>query len=417
MDLELITIGTELLLGFTVDTNSAEIARTLASVGVRVMRTSTVADDPEDIRNAVMEALSRTRFAITTGGLGPTRDDVTKRVVAEIFSAPLELDSEYLESLRRRFEELGIVPMPESNRSQAEIPRGATALPNRWGTAPGIWLEGEPGSVVMLPGVPREMRGLLTDEVLPRLRERLMQAEGGVTVTVSRLLRTTGIAESALTAEIGDVESKIAPVTLAYLPGIEGVDLRLTAWRLAPDEANALLDRAVDVLRPPLGTHYYGEGDRDLAEVTLESLKGRGYSLAVAESCTGGLLGQRVTSVPGSSEVFRGGTVAYADDAKIQELEVPERLITDHGAVSEEVARAMALGATRKFRASASVAVTGIAGPGGGTDEKPVGTVWIAAKVGENEKAICYRFPGDREAVRCRSAQAALDLLRRLATR
>lgn len=414
MDLELVTIGTELLLGFTIDSNAAEIARALASVGARVVRRTTVGDDAEAIAAAVHEGLARTGFVVTTGGLGPTRDDVTKRVVAELFGAPLVLDDAYLGQLRERFQRLGRGPMPESNRAQAEIPRGATVLPNVWGTAPGLWLEGPPGVVVLLPGVPREMRGLLEQEVMPRVQERVARRYGTPAVTLSLTLRTTGITESALADRIGPLEDGLAPATLAYLPSFEGVDLRLTAWGLERAQADRVLSHAAETLKPALGAHYYGADASDLAGVVLERLERRGARLAVAESCTGGLLGERITAVPGASRTFVGGVVAYADGVKAAELGVPQTLIEQHGAVSEPVVRAMAEGVARRFGAAASLAVTGIAGPTGGTPEKPVGTVWLAACLDGRCEAALRRFPGDREDVRRRSAQAALDLMRHL---
>ena len=412
MDLELLTIGTEILLGFTVDTNSAEIARALASVGARLVRKTTVPDDESAIADGARGALARTGFVLTTGGLGPTRDDMTKRVVASLFGAPLEVDTAYLEELRARFFRLGRGPMPAINRTQAEIPRGAEVLPNRWGTAPGLWLEGAPGTVVMLPGVPREMRGLLEHEVLPRLG-RTVDTERRRVIR-SRVLRTTGIAESALAEAVGEIEDALLPATLAYLPSLEGVDLRLTVWRLAPDEADRELEKAVRKLRPALGRNVYGEGEADIAAVVLEHLEVRGLTLSVAESCTGGLVSQRLTAVPGASSVFVGGTVAYSNEAKQRLLEVNESTLAQHGAVSEAVVLAMVRGVGRQLGTEASIAVTGVAGPTGGGPDKPVGTVWVAAKAREKERAVHLALPGDRTDMRHRSAQAAFDLLRRL---
>ncbi|HWP36847.1 MAG TPA: competence/damage-inducible protein A [Gemmatimonadales bacterium] len=416
MEVELLTIGTELLLGFTIDTNASDIARALASIGARVVRQTTVGDDEAAIGDALREALARTGFVIATGGLGPTRDDVTKQAAARLFNAPLELDERYLEVLRQRFESLGRGPMPAANRSQAEVPRGAVVLKNRWGTAPGLWLEGPPGTVVLLPGVPREMRGLIEHEVVPRLGERMRQLGSPDVVTRSRTLRTTGISESALADRIGDLEDQLAPARLAYLPGFEGVDLRLTVWGLAAAAAEEALDRGAELLRPALGHHLYGEGDADLAAIVLDLLRQRRLSLAVAESCTGGLLSGRLTAVPGSSDVFVGGIVAYSNTIKTAQLGVPADVIASRGAVSEETVRAMARGVMAQLGARAGVAITGIAGPSGGTPEKPVGTVWIAAAVESQERAVQRRFPGDREDVRRRSAQAGLDLLRGLLT-
>jgi nicotinamide-nucleotide amidase len=414
MEVELLTIGTELLLGFTIDTNASDIARALASVGARVVRTTTVGDDEAAIGNALREALVRTGFVIATGGLGPTRDDVTKRAVARLFEAPLEIDEGYLELLRQRFASLGRGPMPAANRSQAEVPRGAAVLKNRWGTAPGLWLDGPLGTVVLLPGVPREMRALTEHEVMPRLRERMRQRGAADIVTRTRTLRTTGISESALADRIGNLEDQLPPARLAYLPGLEGVDLRLSVGGLAAAAADEALDRGAELLRPALGHHLYGEGEADLAAIVLELLRHRHLSLAVAESCTGGLLGGRLTAVPGASDVFVGGIVAYTDAIKTAMLGVPAEVMASHGAVSEETVRAMMRGARARLDARAGIAITGIAGPSGGTPEKPIGTVWIAAAIDSQERAVERRFPGDRESVRRRSAQAGLDLLRLL---
>jgi nicotinamide-nucleotide amidase len=324
------------------------------------------------------------------------------------------MDEAYLDQLRERFQRLGRGPMPEANRTQAEVPRGAVVLANPWGTAPGLWLEGGPGVVVLLPGVPREMRGLLEQAVVPRIRERMTHRGGAPTVTLSRTLRTTGVAESALADRIGPLEDHLAPATLAYLPGVDGVDLRLTAWGLTRPEADRVLRDAAEIVRPALGAHFYGEDSCDLAAVVLQRLEQRGATLAVAESCTGGLLGERITAVPGASRAFVGGVVAYANGMKTSELGVAGALIQSHGAVSDAVVRAMAGGVARRFGTRAGLAVTGIAGPGGGTPEKPVGTVWLAAVLDNRCESAMRRFGGDREDVRRRSAQGALDLLRRI---
>jgi nicotinamide-nucleotide amidase len=408
MKLEVVTIGTELVLGLTLDTNASDLGRALSAAGGEIVRHVTVPDRPADIRAAVSDALERTGFVIVTGGLGPTRDDMTKIEVAALFGAPLRLDAGVLASLEARFRRLGR-PMPAVNRTQAEVPEGATVLPNPRGTAPGLWLEDSRGRVaVLLPGVPSEMRGLLVEEVLPRLAQRV----GGGRVVLSRTLRTTGVPESALAERIGPVEDDIAPLTLAYIPSVDGVDLRLTAWSLPADEAEQRLTTHATALRSRLEDHYYGQDSSDLAAVVLDQLRGK--RLAVGESCTGGLIAARLTAIPGSSSVFVGGVVAYDNDVKIDLLDVPAATLEAHGAVSEEAVRAMAAGAQNRFEADAAIAVTGIAGPGGGTPEKPVGTVWLAARAGDTTRTVKRVFPGDRGEVRARAAQAALDLLRRL---
>lgn len=411
MKLEVVTIGTELLLGHTIDTNAADLGTALAAVGVEVVRRTTVADRAPAVAAAVAEALARTGVVLTSGGLGPTSDDLTKRAVAELFGRPLALDQALLARLEERFRRLGRA-MPDTNRSQAEVPDGAVILPNPRGTAPGLWLEDAAGRVaILLPGVPHELRGLLVEEVLPRLVARRAPADP-VRVVRSRTVRTTGLAESALAERAGPVEAALAPLSLAYLPGLEGVDLRLTAWGLAPAEADALLERGAARLREALGTRCYGEGDDDLAAVVLARLRQAGERLAVAESCTGGLLGGRLTAIPGASDVFVGGVIAYDDAVKRALLDVPPAVLERHGAVSEDTVLAMAQGAQRRFGVACALAITGIAGPAGGTPEKPVGTVWLAVRRGERGRAVRRVFPGPRDNVRARSAQAALDLLR-----
>ena len=411
MKLEIVTIGTELLLGYTLDSNGAELGRALAAAGVEVVRRTSVADRPELIREAVRDALERTGAVITTGGLGPTRDDMTKTVVAELFGRPLVHDAALLAALEARFKRMGRWPMPAANRSQAEVPDGATVLPNPRGTAPGLWLEDPRGRLaVLLPGVPREMRGLVVDEVLPRLIERSVAPRR---VIRSRTVRTTGVPESALAERVAPIEATLAPLTLAYLPSVFGVDLRVTAWDLEAEQADALLEAAGRRLAQAAGEHYYGDDDTDLAGVVLDALRRQRHRLGVAESCTGGMVAERVTNIPGSSDTFIGGVVAYADVIKTAALKVPLETLAAHGAVSEATVRAMAEGAQRLFSVDSGLAVTGIAGPGGGTPEKPVGTVWLAARVHTETRAVQRVFPGDRDEIRQRAAQAALDLLRR----
>lgn len=413
MRCEIVTVGTELLLGFTVDTNASEMGRMLSAAGIEVARRTSVGDTAAEVADAVGAALERSGTVIVSGGLGPTRDDVTKSAVAGLFGRSLERHSEWHAHLEEIYRRRGI-EMPAANSNQADLPGGSVLLNNPIGTAPGIWLEDGARLVVMLPGVPKEMRGLMEREVVPRLASRGNGVAGAERVIVSRTLRTTGISESALADVFGDYQRLIGEkVTLAFMPTLAGSDLRFTAWHLAPVEANAALSRAIDALRPRIEPHVYAEGETDLAEVVLTALGAAGARLAVAESCTGGLLGARLTAIPGSSKVFAGGVVAYDDSAKLSHLGVSADVIAAYGAVSEPVARAMAEGASRAFDAAAAIAITGIAGPGGGSDEKPVGTVWAAVRWNDETRAFNWIFPGDREDVRHRAAQWALDRLRR----
>ena len=407
MRIELLTIGTELLLGYTIDTNGAEIARRLAEAGTRVVRRTSVGDTGPEISGAVMEALARTGAVLCTGGLGPTRDDITKTAVAEALGLPLRFADWVWDDLLERYRGLGRAPS-DSNQLQAFVPEGAEVLRNKWGTAPGLWIDSPNGLVVMLPGVPREMRKLLQHEVLPRLAQR-----GDGVVIRSRTVRTTAIPESTLADRIGHVERDIAPVTLAYLPGLEGVDLRLTAWDVPLGDANQQLERAVAEVRARAGENVYAEEAVTLAEVVVTLLRRAGRRVAVAESCTGGLLGGRLTDVAGASAAFMGGVIAYDNAVKERELAVPPALIAGDGAVSEAVACAMAEGVRRRFATDYGVAVTGIAGPGGGTEAKPVGTVWFAVAGPGGTHGQKSVFPGSRYEIRARAVQTALYLLLR----
>jgi len=416
LQVELITIGDELLLGFTVDTNAAHISRTLAASGVEIVRRTTVGDEADKIAVAVREALERTGAVITTGGLGPTSDDLTKPAIARIFGREMKLD----EAMATKIEERWRARFPNSrfpatNRTQAEIPEGARILTNRHGTAPGIWLEDDRGRwVAMMPGVPREMRGMLAEELLPAIKAR---SKGEESVVLSGTLRTTGIAESAIADLLGpnflgEPGSELGSLPLSYLPGVAGVDLRVTVKGLPRPQAERVIREAMMKLKSRVSAYAYGEDDADLAAVVLERCRASGFKLAVAESCTGGLLGERITNVPGSSDVFLGGVIAYDNDVKRNLLGVQAEEIERHGAVSEAVALQMASGVREKLGADVGVSVTGIAGPGGGTTEKPVGLVWIAVHAAEL-KARRFHVGGDRAEVRQRAAQAALEMVRR----
>lgn len=419
MDVELVTIGDELLLGLTMDTNSAHFAREAAAIGIRVARRATVGDAAEGIAAAVGEALERTGAVITSGGLGPTSDDLTKPAIAALFGREMRRDEAIVEALRARWKARGWPgELPRTNEQQAMIPDGATILPNRHGSAPGIWLEDDRGRwVAMLPGVPREFRGMLADEVLPRVEGLIAarQRATGVVPTVvrHRTLRTTGIAESALADALGDLAKDPMGVSLAYLPGWEGVDLRLTVWDAPANEADGRLSRAAYALMERIGRHVYGEGDADLAALVLALLRQKWMHVAVAESCTGGMLGMRLTAIPGSSDSVMGGVIAYDNAVKVRELGVREETLAAHGAVSEETAREMATGVRERFGVDASMSITGIAGPGGGTPEKPVGTYCVAVDVRGDVRSFRSTTVGDRHEVRQRATQAALALLRK----
>ena len=410
--IELVTIGDELLLGFTIDTNAAHLARELSAIGVQIVRRATVGDVAEDIVDGVREALDRSGAVITTGGLGPTSDDLTKPAIASLFGREMRLDEDHVRWMEDRWRTRFGREMPAANRQQAMLPQGAVKLENRHGSAPGIWLEDEHGRwVAMLPGVPREMRGMLADALLPRLRERLSGGTGSVVRSLT--LRTTGIAESMLADRIDAMEGGPLGASLAYLPSATGVDLRITVRDLSSDDADDALGRAAGRLHARLGDWIYGEQDADLAAIVLEMCRRRKLTIAVAESCTGGLLGARLTAVPGSSDIVMGGVIAYHNDVKHALLGVDSAVLREHGAVSEAVALQMATGARRAVHASVGLAITGIAGPTGGTPEKPVGTVWVAVDVEGVAEARLFKLIGDRDEIRQRAAQWAMEMLRK----
>jgi nicotinamide-nucleotide amidase len=413
VDVELVSIGNELLLGYTVDTNSAYFAREAAAHGIRVVHRATVSDAPEAIADAVRVALERTGAVITSGGLGPTADDLTKPSIAELFGRGMTLDERILEDLKLRWAKRGWPgELPAANRNQALIPSGAEILRNDHGSAPGIWIEDEQGRwCAMLPGVPREFRGMAREQLLPRLLAK--RGAAAALVVRSRTLRTTGIAESKLADELAELAKDPLGTRLAYLPGWEGVDLRLSVWDEPEARALELIDAADAAIREKIGQWVYGVDDDDLAAVVLQRLRERGLRIAVAESCTGGMLGMRLTAIPGSSDVVDGGTIAYANAVKVRELGVREATLAAHGAVSEETAREMASGVRERFGVDVGVSITGVAGPGGGTPEKPVGTVCLAVDLRGEVRSVRTTTIGDRKEMRQRSAQTALNLVRR----
>jgi len=385
---------------------------------VEIVRRTTVGDVAADIADAVADAVRRTGAVITTGGLGPTSDDLTKPSIAALFGRSMTYDASVYARIEQRWRARGLPGSPPpANRQQAMVPDGAVVLTNHHGTAPGIWLEDADGRwVAMLPGVPREMRGMVGDTIVPRLRGRVPDS---LTVVRSGTLRTTGIAESALAERLGDLGAGVEGMPLAYLPGEDGVDLRLTARGLPAPEAERLLCLALERLGACVGPYAYGRDHTDLAAVVLDACRRRGLHIGVGESCTAGMLGARLTAIPGSSDVFRGGVIAYDNALKHSLLGVPLDELNAVGAVSQEVAIAMAQGARAAAGSEIGVGITGIAGPDGGTPDKPVGTVWIAvvgptppggAPPASSRRSI---FGGDREEIRRRATQGALDMIRR----
>lgn len=408
MKAEIVCVGTELLLGEIVDTNASYLARCLAAEGIDLYYKSTVGDNLERAAATIRMALGRADVVITSGGLGPTLDDLTREAIADAVGEPLESDPEAMRFIEERFGRLGR-PMPESNRRQAMMPRGARTIPNPMGTAPGVWLEKDGKIVVALPGVPRELKVMTEQTVIPWLLMHIPAGEHKV--LRSRVLRLTGIGESAMEERIMPLIEGQRNPTIAPYAGEGECRLRLTASAAAEQQAIWMLDELEGRVRQTLGRHIYGYEQDTLESVIIGRLKNAGKRLAVAESCTGGLVSHRLTNVPGSSEAFFEGVVTYDNRSKSTRLGVPAELITARGAVSEPVARAMAEGIRKTSGCDYGVATTGIAGPGGGTDAKPVGLVYVAASGPLETRVIERRFAYDRAANKHSFSQAALDLL------
>lgn len=406
MRAEIISVGTELLLGQIVDTNAAYMAQELAGLGIDVYFKQTVGDNTRRVQEAVHLALSRADAVLITGGLGPTEDDLTVEAVAAVVGDDLVPSREVADHVRGFFESRGRVP-PDSVYKQALVPRRGRIIPNRRGTAPGIHLEPDGRMIFIMPGVPYEMHGMMTEYVIPYLRAR----GEGVTIR-SVVLRVTGEGESAVEARIKDLIHGTAP-TIAPYAKLGEVHLRITAKGPA-DEARAQVARGETLVRERLGELVYGTDEQTLEQVVGGLLAARGLTLAVAESCTGGLLAQRITAVPGSSAYFLEGAVTYSNETKIARLDVPAALIESHGAVSAEVAEAMAAGIRARAGAGIGLSITGIAGPSGGTPEKPVGLVFIALADagGIARRRLTLGAEGGRSGIRHLAAQAALNLLR-----
>ncbi|HDQ45081.1 MAG TPA: competence/damage-inducible protein A [bacterium] len=407
MNIEILSIGDELLTGFIVNGNAAWIGERLTRAGHRVRRVTVTGDRDEEIAGAFSEAVRRSQAVIATGGLGPTGDDRTRYAVAQILKCPLRFFPEYHDRIRKRFEERDM-PLPESNRVQAEIPEQAEPIPNPVGTAPGIAFQLGKVPCFVLPGVSAEMRVMLTEWVLPRL-----QGSGPPEVFESRLLKTANISESGLQDRLHGFDSLFPGVRLAFLPRRAGVVLRLMVFAVSTENALRELDAAEEFLRKQAGGVIYGRDGEEIEDVVGRLLLAKGWRVAVAESCTGGLIAHRLTRVPGSSRYFERGIVAYSNAAKMQHLGVPEEMIREYGAVSPETARAMAEGIRNLSGADTGVSVTGIAGPEGGTPEKPVGLVYAGFADSTRVLVERHRFPGDRHLNQERSAVAALDLVRR----
>jgi nicotinamide-nucleotide amidase len=406
----ILAIGSEMLTPFRVDTNSLFITERLNSIGCDVRLKAVVADDVVELMQVVRAAMEWADVLVVTGGLGPTEDDITRDAVSRALDVPLEVDEAIVDRISDRFARRGLT-MPEINRRQAMVPRGAVVLDNPNGTAPGLWIERGRTALLLLPGPPREMKPMLEGVVRDRLAPK-----SGTAGLFRRVLKITGRAESDVDAQVQPVYAKWTsqpvPISTTILAVLGQIELHLTAQAASPEMADAALDAAVLELQAVLGPAIYSTDGRSLEAVVGDLLRERKLTISVAESCTGGLLASRLTDVPGSSAYVERGVVCYSNRAKTELAGVSETLIAEHGAVSEQVARAMAEGIRARAATNIGIGVTGIAGPGGGTPEKPVGTVAVAVIVDGEARVRTFQFFGGRDMVKFQAAQSALNMTR-----
>jgi nicotinamide-nucleotide amidase len=409
MNSALVTIGDEILIGQVSDTNVVWISNQLNKMGVAVGEMVTVSDEAGQIISTLDRYMGVYDLVIMTGGLGPTKDDLTKETLAEYFDSPMVTVPEVHAKITAYFKERGR-SMIDSNLRQADVPEACQVLTNNHGTAPGMWFEKKGTILISLPGVPYEMKGLMEDEVLPRLRE-LVQ----VPYVVHKTIMTQGVPESYLAALLRDWESALPGcVKLAYLPKPGIVRLRLTVTGTCARDAEQILEVIIDKLLNIIPQHVFGYDDISLEKVLGDLLKERGLTVATAESCTGGNVARLITSVPGSSAYYIGSVIAYQNRVKTEFLNVEEALINNHGAVSKPVVEQMATGVKDHFGTDVAIATSGVAGPDGGTKEKPVGTTWICVVYKERVFAKKYQFGGSRERIIAQASYTAMQLLRQL---
>ncbi|MGD0036802.1 MAG: competence/damage-inducible protein A [Bacteroidota bacterium] len=410
MKAEIISIGDELLIGQVVNSNQSYIAEKLNSVGIFGDKMTTIGDDEDEILSAFQKAYASHDVVTVTGGLGPTHDDITRSVVCKFFNTDTIINEEALENVKRIFARRKSAPR-KINEDQALVPRGCTVIQNRLGTAPGYFFEQNGKYFIVMPGVPYEMKAMMDDFLLPFFEKH----KTGLIIR-HKTLKTTGIAESFLAEQIGDVHKMFSPdsgVTLAFLPSSLGVRLRITIKANALDEAESKIHDVETKLRSKVDKFIYSSDEKELEDVVGKLLSERKLTIAIAESCTGGLIADRITNVSGSSEYFERGIIAYSNKSKVEELGVPLELIHQHGAVSREVAEAMALGIRTTSNTDIGIAITGIAGPTGGSLEKPIGLIWIGYSDKNETFAMQFIFNGERRIVKERATQATLEFVRR----
>ena len=406
---EIITIGDEILIGQTIDSNSAWIGKHLSDIGVSIRQISSISDQKDHIVSSVDEALARVDLLIVTGGLGPTRDDITKATLTDYFNSQLVMNEDVLKDVQKHFERRSR-PMPEVNRYQAMVPELATVFRNVNGTAPGMWFEKDGKVVVSLPGVPYEMKSIMEDHVIPKVKTTFE-----LPFVYHRTVLTQGMGESTLMGIIQKWEFSLEElnIKLAYLPSASVVKLRLSAVGAKRDDVVDKVERKITELKELLGHLVYGEETEKLEEVVGRLLLENGQTLSTAESCTGGYLAHLITSIAGSSSYYEGTVVSYSNEVKITELQVSAQSINEHGAVSEEVVIQMAEGVCGKMKTDYGIATSGVAGPSGGSEEKPVGTVWIAVAGPDGTIARKFQFGNHRFRNIKMTALTALNLLRK----
>ncbi|MEH0157658.1 competence/damage-inducible protein A [Limibacter armeniacum] len=403
---EIITIGDEILYGQITDTNSQWIGQELGKAGFRIIRKTSIGDTREEILTALKEAEQRADVILTTGGLGPTKDDITKYTFAEYFGTEMTFREEVFENIDRLFKIRGR-QLTELNRQQAYVPSNGKVVMNEVGTAPGMWFPKGKKVFVSMPGVPHEMKKMMTDSIIPSLRESF-----NTPFIYHKMVRTIGIPESSLSQMLEDWELALPEhIKLAYLPRLGQVRLRLTATGPDLDMLKYEVEKQLEQIRPMLGDKMYSEDDLEIEELIAGLLTSRGQKLATAESCTGGLVADRITNLAGASAFFQGGIVAYSNEVKESQLGVNATTLQAHGAVSEETAKEMAENVRLKYGADFGISTTGIAGPTGGTPEKPVGTIWIAYSDKDKTEAKLLQLSSDRLLNINATANAVLKLL------
>ena len=410
MKAEIISIGDELLIGQVINTNQAYLAEKLNSIGIAVQRMTTVGDEEEQILEAFARGMEEHDLVLVTGGLGPTHDDITRTAVCRFFGTDLIVNEEALSRVRSFFERRGVAPR-KINEDQALVPRSGLVIQNNHGTAPGFMFERNDHYLIAMPGVPFEMKAMTESFILPSFASK-----SSGSVIRHRTLKTTGIGESFLAEQIGDIKTLLGTdngITLAFLPSPTGTRLRITARAKTVEEANVKVAAVERGIRSKAGKYIYAVDDEELEQTLGGLLLDRHLTIAVAESCTGGLIADRITDVPGSSAYFERSYVTYSNESKLADLGVPGDLIRSHGAVSREVAEAMALCVRLKANTDIGLSTTGIAGPAGGTPEKPVGLVWIGYSDRSVTLALKFNFGDHRQRTKERASQAALELVRR----